>query len=159
MRRIIKSLCVAALAAVVTSGAALAQSAVQVGKLSCDISGGLGLIIASQKTVNCTFEPRAAGWMPESYSGSIDRFGLDIGGTTGAQMAWVVFAAGSPSPGALGGSYAGATAEATLAVGLGANVLVGGSRRSIALQPLSLQGQTGLNVAAGVAVLRLSLVQ
>jgi Protein of unknown function (DUF992) len=71
-------------------------------------------------------------------------------------MVWAVFAAGSPAPGALAGDYAGATAEATFAVGLGANVLVGGSNHTIALQPVSVTGQTGLNIAGGVAVLHLS---
>jgi hypothetical protein len=66
-------------------------------------------------------------------------------------MSWVVFAPGKLGPGALAGTYAGATAEATFAVGLGANVLVGGSQSSVALQPVSVQGQTGLNIAAGLA--------
>jgi hypothetical protein len=134
---------------------AQAQSAVKAGTLSCDVSGGIGLIIGSQKTMACRFEPVAPGWVPEAYDGSIDKLGVDLGVTTGAQMVWAVFSAGSPAPGALAGDYAGATAEATFAVGLGANVLVGGSHRTIALQPLSITGQTGLNIAAGVAVLRL----
>ncbi|HTS40374.1 MAG TPA: DUF992 domain-containing protein [Xanthobacteraceae bacterium] len=140
-------------------GASAQQQGAKIGTLSCDISGGLGMIIASQKTVNCMFLPEATGWNRESYTGSISKFGLDIGGTTGAQMVWAVFAAGSPAPGALAGEYAGATAEATIAVGLGANALIGGSNRSIALQPLSITGQTGLNAAAGVAILRLAQVR
>jgi Protein of unknown function (DUF992) len=145
--------CALALAFAISS--AQAQSAVKAGTLSCDVSGGIGLIIGSQKSMTCRFDPVAPGWVPEAYSGSIGKLGVDLGATTGGQMVWAVFAAGSPAPGALAGDYAGATAEATFAVGLGANVLVGGSHRTIALQPVSVTGQTGLNLAAGVAVLRL----
>jgi hypothetical protein len=158
MRRMLIGLCAAVLGLSVTAGGATAQ-AVKAGTLSCDVSGGIGLIIASKKAVSCQFIPAAPGWAQESYEGSISKFGLDIGATSGAQMTWVVFAAGSPSPGALAGDYAGATAEATFAVGLGANALVGGSNRSIALQPLSVTGQTGFNAAAGVAVLQLTQVR
>jgi hypothetical protein len=143
------------IAIAIGSVAAQAADRVKAGTLSCDVSGGIGLIIASKKSMTCRFEPVAPGWVPEAYTGSIGKLGIDLGATTGAQMVWAVFAAGSPAPGALAGDYAGATAEATLAIGLGANVLVGGSHSSIALQPLSITGQTGLNVAAGVAVLKL----
>jgi hypothetical protein len=59
------------------------------------------------------------------------------------------------APGALAGEFAGATASATVGVGAGANVLVGGSSRTISLQPLSLEGSTGLNVAAGIGAISL----
>jgi Protein of unknown function (DUF992) len=147
--------CVLALAVTFTVGSANAAERIKAGTLSCNVEGGIGMIVASKKSMTCQFTPLAPGWMPESYTGSIDKFGLDIGATSGAQMVWAVFAAGSPAPGALAGDYGGATAEATFAVGLGANVLVGGSHHSIALQPVSVTGQTGINVAAGVAVLRL----
>jgi len=137
------------------SVAAQAADRVKAGTLSCDVSGGIGLIIGSKKSMTCRFEPVAPGWVPEAYVGSIGKLGVDLGATTGAKMVWAVFSAGSPAPGALAGDYAGATAEATFAVGLGANVLVGGSHRTIALQPVSVTGQTGLNVAAGVALLQL----
>jgi hypothetical protein len=129
------------------------QGAGKVGALSCDVSGGIGLIIGSQKTVTCRFDPAAPGWPAEVYVGSISKFGLDIGATTGGQMIWSVFAGGTARPGGLAGNYGGATAEATIAAGLGANVLVGGSDRTVALQPLSVTGQTGLNLAVGVAEL------
>jgi hypothetical protein len=159
MRSVILAFAAVLLASVNVIGGASAQQAVQAGTLSCDVSGGLGLIIASKKAVSCVFTPAAPGWLPESYTGSISKFGLDIGATTGAQMTWAVFATGSPGPGSLSGDYAGATAEATFAVGLGANALVGGSNRSIALQPLSVTGQTGFNAAGGVAVLQLTQVR
>jgi Protein of unknown function (DUF992) len=139
----------AALAGLLAVGAAQAQN-VQVGVLQCDVSGGVGLIIASQKELICNFRNSRGEY--EVYTGAIRKFGLDIGATAGGQMIWSVFApSGWISRGALAGVYAGATAEATIGAGLGANILVGGSDRSVALQPLSVQGQAGLNVAVGVA--------
>lgn len=130
----------------------------QFGVLSCDISMGIGLIIGSQRQVNCEFTPD--GRSPrEIYIGSITKFGLDLGVTAGGQMTWAVHSETTRRAGVLEGAYAGASAEATLGLGLGANVLVGGSNRTIALQPLSIQGQTGLNIAAGVAELRLQLAR
>jgi hypothetical protein len=126
----------------------------KVGTLTCDISGGIGMIIASKKDLTCMFTPANPG-PREVYVGSISKLGLDLGATTGGQMVWAVFAPSSGHFGALSGDYVGATAEATVGAGLGANVLVGGSNRTIALQPLSVQGQTGLNVAAGIAGLSL----
>jgi hypothetical protein len=151
------SACFAAalLAVAANPGTAAAQSRAKVGTLTCDISGGIGMIIASQKGVACTFSPSARR-RPEAYIGSISKFGLDLGATTGGRMVWAVYASTQgPQRGALAGSYTGATAEATVGAGLGANVLVGGSNRSVALQPVSVQGQAGLNVAAGVAGLEL----
>ncbi|HZB38208.1 MAG TPA: DUF992 domain-containing protein [Beijerinckiaceae bacterium] len=139
----------AALAGLLAAGTAQAQN-VQVGVLQCDVSGGVGLIIASQKELICNFRNSRGEY--EVYTGAIRKFGLDVGATVGGQMVWSVFApSGAVSRGALAGVYVGATAEATVGAGVGANVLVGGSDRSIALQPLSVQGQAGLNVAVGVA--------
>lgn len=126
----------------------------KVGTLSCDISGGIGLIVTSKKDVTCMFTPTAGG-PREVYTGSIAKFGLDIGATSGGEMVWAVDAPTDRRFGALAGTYTGATGEATVGVGAGANVLVGGSNRTVSLQPLSVQGQAGLNVAAGVAELRL----
>ncbi len=130
------------------------QGRTQVGTLACDISGGIGLIIASQKDVTCMYTPANPG-PREVYVGHISKFGLDLGATSGGRMVWAVFAPTTARFGALAGDYVGATAEATVGGGLGANVLVGGSNRTVTLQPLSVQGQTGLNVAAGVAGLTL----
>jgi Protein of unknown function (DUF992) len=151
--------CAAGLVLALAAATAQAADRIKAGTLSCDVEGGIGLIIGSQKSMTCDFTPVAPGWQPESYSGTINKLGLDIGATSGGQMVWAVFAAGSPAPGALAGDYAGATAEATVAVGLGANVLVGGSGNSIALQPVSITGQTGINLAAGVALLQLNPMQ
>jgi hypothetical protein len=145
---------VAAVAAPVPSHAAPPVQRTKIGTLTCDVSGGIGLIIASKKHLTCTFTPAGAGPL-EVYTGSISKFGLDLGGTTRGVMVWSVYAPSSGVHGALAGQYAGATAEATIGVGLGANVLVGGSNHTVALQPVSVQGQTGLNIAAGVADLTL----
>src|SRR5215207_2787703 len=143
-----------AVAGALTAVPAQAQN-VQAGTLVCDVSGGVGMIIASQRDMACTFTNSRGE--PEVYIGRIRRFGLDIGATTGGQMVWTVLApSGRYSRGALAGGYSGASAEATVGAGLGANVLLGGSNRSIALQPVSLQGQTGINLALGVASLELT---
>jgi hypothetical protein len=148
-------------AAAVVAAAAVPADAqprrVQVGTLACSISAGVGLVVASQRNVSCNFQPD--GGPPEAYTGTMTRIGVDVGFTTGGAMVWGVFAGTNRFAGMLNGTYAGATAEATVAAGLGANVLVGGSNRSVALQPLSVQGQVGLNVAAGVGALDLHLAQ
>ena len=133
---------------------AQAQS-VKAGVLTCNVSSGFGFIFGSSKSVNCNFAP--PGGPPQHYVGSIDKFGVDIGYTAGGVLVWTVLApTTSPAPGALAGAYGGATASATAGVGVGANVLVGGSGSTISLQPLSIEGNTGLNVAAGVAALTLT---
>jgi hypothetical protein len=133
-----------------------AASGVKIGSLNCTVAGGVGLILGSSKGLNCIFHPVSGE--PEDYTGSISKLGIDIGVTGETYIAWAVFAPGRLEPGSLAGSYSGATAEASLGLGLGANVLIGGSRKSIALQPLSVQGQTGLNIAAGVARIDLDYV-
>ena len=138
-----------------TSADAQTRNRVKVGTLVCDISGGVGFVIGSQKQVFCRFNPEYSGWSREGYIGEIRKFGLDLGATAGGQMVWAVYAPTTRRAWALAGRYAGATAEATVGVGAGANVLVGGSDRTVSLQPVSVQGQTGLNVAAGVAELEL----
>ena len=135
-------------------GAGAQQDRVKAGTLACDVSGGIGMIIGSQKGVRCEYTPDMAG-PREYYVGTISKFGLDIGATSAGQMIWAVFAPSTRSPGVLAGTYTGATAEATAIVGVGANALIGGSNRTVALQPLSITGQTGLNLAAGVASLEL----
>lgn len=153
-RRIMAFAGMALAAAVALPTASMAQARTQVGTLSCDISGGIGMIIASRKDVTCMFTPANPG-PREVYVGDIKKFGLDIGATAGGQMVWAVFAPTTLPFGALAGEYGGATAEATIGAGLGANALIGGSSRTVTLQPLSVQGQAGLNVAAGVAGLTL----
>jgi hypothetical protein len=146
---------IAAAAALALPAAAMAQAGrTKAGTLTCDISAGIGMIITSHKDVTCMFTPSQPG-PREVYVGSINKFGLDLGATAGGQIVWAVYAPTTRRFGALAGHYSGASAEATVGAGLGANVLIGGSNRTVALQPLSVQGQAGLNVAAGVAELNL----
>jgi hypothetical protein len=128
-------------------------SGVKLGVLNCDIAPGVGLIIGSSKSVSCTFRNRSG--RTERYHGSIGKIGLDLGVTGRGRAAWLVFAPGNVGRSALSGTYVGGQASASVIVGLGANVLVGGFKNNINLQPISVQGQTGLNIAVGVASLNL----
>jgi len=127
----------------------------QVGILTCNVSSGFGFVFGSSRAVNCTFSPK--GGPPQHYVGTINKFGVDIGYLQGGVIVWAVFApTANLVPGALSGTYTGATGSATVGVGVGANVLVGGSGNSIMLQPVSIEGTTGLNVAAGIAEMTLT---
>jgi len=143
-----------ALAAVSFTAPTAQAQRIRTGVLNCDVSAGIGLIIGSQRSVNCLFTPDGGG-PQEGYFGTISKLGLDIGITGGGVMVWGVYADTSRGYGFLAGDYAGASGEVTVAAGLGANVLVGGSSRTVALQPVSLSGQVGLNLALGVANLSL----
>jgi len=128
---------------------------VRVGGLTCDTGPRVGLLIGSKQRMNCVFLSSATG-RQYHYRGRITRLGLDVGITGGGRLFWGVFAPTSHiGPGALRGTYVGASGNASLGVGFGANVLVGGSNRTISLQPLSIEGQLGINLALGVAGLRL----
>jgi Protein of unknown function (DUF992) len=140
--------------AVASAMTPVAAQRIKAGVLSCDVSGGLGLIVASQRQVSCLYTPDLPG-PQEAYVGSFRRFGLDVGVTGGAVMVWGVFTSTIAGPGFLAGDYVGASGEATVAAGLGANVLVGGSSHTVALQPVSVSGQVGLNVALGIGDLTL----
>ncbi len=154
-RTALAAIAISAAALAIVDGPAAAQPRqVQVGTLTCSMSASIGLIIGSQKNVNCIFRGQP-GEPEEAYTGTMTTVGLDIGFTTGGVIVWTVFADTNRYAGMLAGTYAGATAEASIAAGLGANVLVGGSHRTVALQPLSLQGQIGLDVAAGIGALEL----
>jgi hypothetical protein len=125
--------------------------AVQAGSLSCHEAGGWGFVFGSSHDIHCTFLPVSG--RPERYTGSISQFGVDIGYQQ-IVIIWGVLAPTTiPGPGALAGTYVGATASAAVGAGVGANVLVGGSNKSISLQPVSLEGGVGLNVAGGIAAL------
>jgi hypothetical protein len=157
MKRILSmaSLVVGSLAAVSVAAAADlptyhepdARGGVRIGYLACDIGGGVGYILGSAKEVDCVFHSNRGS--RDRYTGTIRKLGVDIGFTTRGRLVWAVFAptAGYHS-GSLGGIYDGATVEATVGAGVGANVLVGGTAGSIHLQTISVQGQFGLNAAA-----------
>jgi hypothetical protein len=121
--------------------------------LTCNEAGGWGFIFGASNKVNCTF---ASGARTERYAGHINKFGVDIGYQKAGVLVWTVVAPTTDvSPKALGGHYGGATAEAAVGVGPSANVLIGGSNKQFALQPVSVGGAEGLNVAAGIAELTL----
>jgi hypothetical protein len=142
-------------AAALAAPAAAQQSATQVGRLSCDVSSGVGLFLMQKQTMHCMFIP-ANGAPPEPYLGRIDEFGVALGAVQQGHLIWAVLAPASGVPhGALAGSYAGVGAEATAGVGLGGNLLVGGTGRAFSLQPLSVEGQVGLNIAAGITTVTL----
>jgi len=136
---------------------AAGRSGANVGSLSCRVAGGVGFIFGSSKDMSCLFT-RTDG-IAEKYAGTIKKYGVDIGFTKEAQMIWLVFAPGSIAPGALTGGYVGGTASATVGVGAGANVLVGGGSGQVTLQPVSVEGSVGLNVAAGVGEVALQYVR
>ena len=128
------------------------------GALNCAMSPSVGLIIVGGQELRCVFTPTVG--IPENYVGRITTVGIDIGVTTGGMLGWSVLMAGSTSypPAALGGNYVGAGADASVVVGGGANILLGGNNRAFALQPLSAQAQTGVNVSAGLTSLELRFV-
>jgi hypothetical protein len=130
---------------------------VDIGILECKVEGGAGFVIGSTKDVLCTYSPADSALAPETYHGSISKFGLDIGVTGETRMAWAVVAPNRNiyAPGALAGDYVGVSADASVGVGAGANLLVGGSNKSFTLQPLSVQAQTGVNLAVGVTEFKL----
>jgi hypothetical protein len=148
-----------AVTAILGTGLAVPANAagVKVGMLTCNVASGWGFIFGSSKDIRCTYAPDKG--TPEHYKGSIKKFGVDIGYTKGAVMVWgVVAPVSSLKPGSLTGEYVGATASATVGVGVGANALVGGFNKSITLQPVSIEGNTGLNVAGGIGALDLNYV-
>ena len=130
----------------------------RVGVLACTIDGGIGLILGSSKSVNCTFRNRNTG-NTESYTGVINKFGLDLGITGKQYMRWIVFGPqGSDNVEGFAGTYRGVSAGIGLVASFGANALIGGSESNFVLQPVSLEAGTGLNIAIGVAALKISRV-
>ena len=123
--------------------------------LSCRLNPSIGFIIFGHQSMECRFTQNAP-FPPQAYEGALNTVGIDIGISAGGVLGWAVFAptVGTPA-GALAGEYVGASGEVGLGVGVGANVLVGGSGRSFALQPVSLEGSVALNVAVGVSALKL----
>ena len=123
--------------------------------MTCDMDSGFGYVLGSSRDLHCTFVPAAGA--PEHYAGTISKLGVDIGYMQNAVIVWTVVAPTvALPPGSLTGTYGGATGSVTVGVGVGANVLVGGSSDTISLQPVSIEGGTGLNVAGGFASMRLT---
>ena len=146
----------AAVAVAMLSFAGAANAAphgIRVGDLTCNVASGWGFVFGSSKDLHCTFRGNDRR---EHYTGSISKFGVDVGYTEGGVLVWGVFAPTSDMrKGALEGDYVGASAQATVGLGVGANALLGGFDKSIALQPISVEGSKGLNVAAGIGSISL----
>lgn len=140
---------------VLFASSAGAQHATRVGTLTCDVSTGLGLFVFEKQRLTCTFEEAGTG-RTDGYHGSIDQFGVALGEVKQGYLVWAVLAATAGVPdGALAGTYAGVGANASLGAGAGVNILVGGTGRAFSLQPLSVEGQIGLNIAGGVTTVTL----
>lgn len=130
-----------------------AEPNVKAGVLTCNVASGWGFVFGSSHDLRCVYSGSGRN---ENYTGQIAKFGVDIGYQQSAVIVWAVLAPSNTlAPGALAGDYGGATGEAAVGVGVGANVLIGGSNKSIALQPVSIEGASGLNVAAGIAAVTL----
>ena len=157
MRRSITLAGIAVTMLVASFAAANAQQPmqrVQVGILECRGGASVGFIVGSVTQLGCVL--RVDGMPEDRYVATIRKVGIDIGITEESALAWGVYApVARLGPGDLSGNYAGADASAAVGVGLGGNALIGGSSNSIALQPLSVEGQVGLSVAAGLESLEL----
>jgi hypothetical protein len=142
----------AALIGLVATASAQEKKGVKVGALKCNEVSGWGLVFGSSHDLKCVFSPAEKGAKSTRYTGVIKKYGVDLGYQQHAMLPWAV---ASTTPKVEPGTYVGATAEAGWAVGLGANVLVGGSKKGIALQSVSIEGLEGANVAAGVVEVEL----
>ncbi len=155
MRTILIGL-LAASSLAVAAAPAFADSGVKVGTLTCEVGSGWGFVIGSSRPLRCNF---SGNGFPSRFTGSMSKFGVDIGYVHSGTIVWGVFAPTSHlSPRDLAGHYGGVTASATVGVGLGANALVGGNGHTVSLQPISISGSTGLNVGAGIGALDLRFI-
>jgi uncharacterized protein DUF992 len=143
------------LAALIAASPADTRAATQVGLLSCDLSAGIGLILIEKQSMTCTFR-RTGGGTVERYTGTINEYGIELGGVARGHLVWAVAAETQGIPaGALAGTYAGVAADAAFGPGAGASVLIGGTGRAFSLQPISVEGEVGINIAAGVRTIEL----
>jgi len=130
------------------------QTCVQAGMLRCRLNPSIGFVIFGHQSMECSLQPVSGP--VQAYEGAINTVGLDFGVSEGGRLAWAVFGPANGIPyGALAGEYVRASGDVGVGVGAGANVLVGGSNRNIALQPVSLEGSVALNVVAGLSQLKL----
>jgi hypothetical protein len=135
------------------AGPALANT--QLGLLKCDTSIGIGEILVRKQTMTCVFTHTDG--TTENYTGKVHQFGIEIGEVDEGHLAWAVFAA-SPATGTglLAGKYAGVDASVAAGIGLGADVLVGGTGEAFSLQPFAVEGEPGVGIAAGVEQIELT---
>lgn len=151
------SMILAAITSLSVTPAFAAPAHFNAGILTCDLSGDVAAVLGSKQDMTCTFKPSAPG-AEVKYTGSIGQFGLDLGEITKARLVWAVDAVSSQSTYDLAGVYRGVEANAAMGVGLGATILTGGSHGPLSLQPISIEGEEGLNVAVGIAQLELKPV-
>ena len=127
----------------------------QIGSLRCTLNPNIGFIITGHQSMECWFSPKSAD-PPQAYDGAINMVGLNIDIATGGVLAWAVFAPTSGAPvGALAGEYVGSSSDIGVIAGAATNILIGGSGRTFALQPVSTGGSVAVNVALGISVLKL----
>ncbi len=139
----------------IATPATAAENGVKAGFLKCDVAGSVSFVFGSSRDIRCVFDA-GTGKPADNYAGTIKKYGVDIGYQSNGVMVWAVLApTNDVGPGALAGGYAGISAAAAIGYGVGANALLGGSQDSFVLQPLSVEGIQGLNIAGGVAVLTL----
>ena len=156
LRKSVLAVAVAGLAvgALVLEAPARADTTVKTGMMTCHEASGWGFVFGSTRSLHCTYA--ASGGRVEHYTGEISKFGVDIGYQKSGVILWAVFAPSTDlAAGALTGAYGGVTAGAAVGVGGDANVLIGGSTKSISLQPVSIEGDKGINLAVGIAAISL----
>jgi hypothetical protein len=142
-----------ALGTLALQAAARAETTVKAGMLTCHVSSGWAFVFGSTRDLRCVY---SGNGRDEDYTGKISKFGVDIGYLKSGVLVWAVLAPSTDlRPGALSGDYGGLTAGASAGVGGNANVLIGGSTKSISLQPVSIEGDKGINIAAGIAAISL----
>ncbi|MFZ0623541.1 MAG: DUF992 domain-containing protein [Pseudolabrys sp.] len=145
--------------AMISAGPTSAQAPgnwTQVGMLTCKLNPSIGFVIAGHQSMECRYVPSNPANPPQAYLGALNTVGIDIGITAGGVLGWAVLAptVGIPA-GALAGEYVGASGDLGIGLGAGANVLIGGSGRTFALQPVSVEGSIAVNVTLGVSGLKL----
>ena len=156
MQRLMVIMVACAVLAGASFASAQEKKGATVGMLRCNEASGWGLVFGSTKDLKCVFTGSEKGAKPAHFTGTIKKYGVDLGFTENAVILWAVVSTSDKfTPGDIAGSYGGVTAEAAWAAGLGANVLLGGTKKGFALQPLSVQGYNGINVAAGVTEVEL----
>lgn len=155
------SIAATALVAVAALGIGHGDARAQAGKLTagtltCEAQGTTGLILGSKERLVCSYQPAGSG-RRQAYDGVITKVGLDVGVKGKGTLIWTVLGSSANLPaGELDGQYAGVSADAAVGIGVGANALIGGNAKSVVLQPLSVRGQTGLNLSVGVTELQLT---
>ena len=154
MKTFLHTACLACVVALIPLGAKAEST--QIGTLSCDVSKGIGMFVVEKQKLTCVFKQDKGG-KAENYIGLIDEYGVAIGEVAAGHLIWGVLATNSGLPrGALAGTYSGVGANASVGPGAGANILVGGSGRAFSLQPISVEGQEGINIAGGITTVTLN---